>query len=98
MFKKIAKVAATFSGIMLISKLLSIFFLVYTIAVGFAPNESASIGIIGGADGPTALFLANEFLSIVFRQLLGPILLFILEILAYLFVFTFSVKAVRNSK
>ena len=30
------------------------------IALGFAPNEAASIGIIGGADGPTAIFLTSK--------------------------------------
>ena len=27
---------------------------------GFTPNEAASIGIIGGADGPTAIFLSSK--------------------------------------
>ena len=27
---------------------------------GFAPNEAGAIGIIGGADGPTAIFLASK--------------------------------------
>ena len=30
------------------------------IAVGFAPNEAGAIGIIGGADGPTAIFLSSK--------------------------------------
>lgn len=30
------------------------------IMLGFTPNEAASIGIIGGADGPTAIFLASK--------------------------------------
>lgn len=30
------------------------------IALGFAPNEAASIGIIGGADGPTAIYLTTR--------------------------------------
>ncbi len=29
-------------------------------AVGFAPNEAGAIGIIGGADGPTAIFLSSK--------------------------------------
>lgn len=29
-------------------------------ALGFTPEEAASIGIIGGADGPTAIFLTNR--------------------------------------
>lgn len=34
----------------------------YIIALlwGFAPNEAGSIGIIGGADGPTAIFLTSK--------------------------------------
>ncbi len=34
--------------------------LVSAIALGFTPEEAASIGIIGGADGPTAIFLASK--------------------------------------
>ena len=36
---------------------------------GFTPNEAASIGIIGGADGPTAIFLSTKLAP----HLLGPI-------------------------
>ena len=39
------------------------------ILLGFSGPEGASIGIIGGADGPTAIFLA----SILAPHLLGPI-------------------------
>ncbi|NMA17288.1 MAG: sodium ion-translocating decarboxylase subunit beta [Clostridiaceae bacterium] len=39
------------------------------IALGFTGPEAASIGIIGGADGPTALFLTSKLAS----HLLGPI-------------------------
>jgi oxaloacetate decarboxylase beta subunit len=37
--------------------------------LGFTPQEAASIGIIGGADGPTAIFLTAQLAS----HLLGPI-------------------------
>jgi len=37
--------------------------------LGFTPQEAASIGIIGGADGPTAIFLTSKLAS----HLLGPI-------------------------
>jgi oxaloacetate decarboxylase beta subunit len=37
--------------------------------LGFLPREAASIGIIGGADGPTAIFLSAKLAP----QLLGPI-------------------------
>jgi oxaloacetate decarboxylase beta subunit len=36
---------------------------------GFTPKEAASIGIIGGADGPTSIFLASQMAP----HLLGPI-------------------------
>ncbi|MBR0535171.1 MAG: sodium ion-translocating decarboxylase subunit beta [Clostridia bacterium] len=41
------------------------------ILLGFAPNEAASIAIIGGADGPTAIFLTSRLAS----HLLAPIAL-----------------------
>ena len=37
--------------------------------MGFTPKEAASIGIIGGADGPTSIFLASKLAP----HLLGPI-------------------------
>lgn len=37
--------------------------------MGFTPREAASIGIIGGADGPTSIFLASQLAP----HLLGPI-------------------------
>ena len=33
---------------------------IVAILLGFAPNEAASIAIIGGADGPTAIFLTTK--------------------------------------
>ncbi|WP_431855037.1 sodium ion-translocating decarboxylase subunit beta [Azospirillum sp.] len=30
------------------------------VALGFSPQQAASIGIIGGADGPTSIFLTNK--------------------------------------
>ena len=39
------------------------------IAFGFTPQEAAAIGIIGGADGPTAIFLASKLAA----HLLAPI-------------------------
>lgn len=46
-------------------------FLAYFIAtaLGYNPFESASIGIIGGADGPTAIFVTTKLAP----ELLGPI-------------------------
>lgn len=37
--------------------------------LGFVPKEAASIGIIGGADGPTAIFLSSQLAP----HLVGPI-------------------------
>lgn len=42
---------------------------VLAIIFGFAPHEAASIAIIGGADGPTAIFLTSKLAP----HLLGPI-------------------------
>ena len=37
--------------------------------MGFTPKEAASLGIIGGADGPTAIFTTIKLAP----HLLGPI-------------------------
>ncbi|MBR3869427.1 MAG: sodium ion-translocating decarboxylase subunit beta [Clostridia bacterium] len=42
---------------------------IIAIALGFTPQEAASISIIGGADGPTAIFLTSKLAS----HLLAPI-------------------------
>ncbi|WP_321493423.1 sodium ion-translocating decarboxylase subunit beta [uncultured Desulfobacter sp.] len=39
------------------------------LALGFLPKEAAAIGIIGGADGPTAIFLTSKLAP----HLIGPI-------------------------
>ncbi len=39
------------------------------IALGFTPGEAGAIGIIGGADGPTSIFLASKLAD----DLVGPI-------------------------
>ncbi len=39
------------------------------IALGFSPAEAGAVGIIGGADGPTAIFAASQLAP----HLLGPI-------------------------
>lgn len=42
---------------------------IFAIALGFTFKEAASIGIIGGADGPTAIYLTSKLAP----HLLGPI-------------------------
>ena len=39
------------------------------IAIGFSPQEAGALGIIGGADGPTAIYTANALAP----HMLGPI-------------------------
>ncbi len=51
------------------------------LALGFAPPEAGAIGIIGGADGPTAIFMSSKLANginvmpdgNVVRNLIGPI-------------------------
>jgi len=45
------------------------FALIVAVMLGFNMNEAAAIGIIGGADGPTAIFLTQKLAP----HLLGPI-------------------------
>lgn len=49
---------------------MGIFFtFVGALVLGFSPSEAGAIGIIGGADGPTAIYVT----SILAKDLLGPI-------------------------
>jgi oxaloacetate decarboxylase beta subunit len=51
------------------------------LALGFAPPEAGAIGIIGGADGPTAIFLSSRLANgvniladgTIVKNLIGPI-------------------------
>lgn len=43
--------------------------LIGALALGFAPNEAGAIGIIGGADGPTAIYVTSKLAP----ELLGAI-------------------------
>jgi oxaloacetate decarboxylase beta subunit len=45
------------------------FTLLSALALGFAPKEAASVAIIGGADGPTSIFLTAKLAP----QLIGPV-------------------------
>jgi len=44
--------------------------LIISVVLGFNLKEAAAIGIIGGADGPTAIYLAVKLAP----HLLGPLL------------------------
>lgn len=50
------------------------------VAPQFAVGEAASIGIIGGADGPTAIFVAGPG----WTSLMLPLLLLIVGVVGYL--------------
>ncbi|MDF2520534.1 MAG: sodium ion-translocating decarboxylase, beta subunit [Clostridia bacterium] len=45
------------------------FTLTFAVLLGFSIKEAAAIGIIGAADGPTSIFVANKFA----KDLVGPI-------------------------
>lgn len=53
--------AAVLSGgwLVLYQLMLRAGMLLDTLTMTFSPNESASVGIIGGADGPTSIFVAG---------------------------------------
>ena len=53
-------VFAAFFGAVCLNGLNGLFGLVPDLVVGFTGPEAASIGIIGGADGPTAIFLTSK--------------------------------------
>ncbi len=62
-------VFAAFLGAIALNGLNGLFGLVPDLVVGFTGPQAASIGIIGGADGPTAIFLTSKLAP----ELLGAI-------------------------
>ena len=57
--------------------------LLNTLKWSFSPNEAASIGIIGGADGPTAIFLTGTVSTVPDWDVILISAILILSILAY---------------
>ena len=47
--------------------------MVGAVALGFGLREAASIGIIGGADGPTTIFVATKMQELGGLNILGPV-------------------------
>ena len=47
--------------------------MVGAVALGFGLREAASIGIIGGADGPTTIFVATKMQELGGQNILGPV-------------------------
>ncbi|GAB6087469.1 sodium ion-translocating decarboxylase subunit beta [Alkaliphilus crotonatoxidans] len=39
----------------------------FIVTVNSSPNEASNIGIIGGADGPTEIYITGEIYSYVLR-------------------------------
>ena len=72
-------VVAILSAIALIWKIIMGVF-VYSITSG----ESASIGIIGGADGPTAIFVTTTMAPIAYKVIV-PVILLLVGIIGFWF-------------
>lgn len=82
------------SGVILLYKLLNIFIIPFTILRAQPSHGANSIGIIGGADGPTAVFLTTRLIKGSFTTLL-PI---VIELAFLIFVFIFAVRSLRKAK
>lgn len=57
-----------------------VFLLIFPLCLGGCNNDAASIGIIGGADGPTAIFLTSKINWQSIYGLIGVIILTILVV------------------
>jgi len=90
--KRMLKFIVVITAILLPVKLLSTFGLVFLLPRTWL-KEAASIGIIGGADGPTAIYMTNAA---------GPsagwlfLLFFSLDIILCAFILVKAVKALRK--
>ncbi|HEP6111524.1 TPA: sodium ion-translocating decarboxylase subunit beta [Streptococcus pyogenes] len=72
-------------------------FLAFFLAImlGMTPQEAASVGIIGGADGPTSIFVANQLA----KDLLGPITVAAYSYMALVpIIQPFAIKLVTTKK
>ncbi len=69
--------------------------LLVAIVIGFTPQEAASLGIIGGADGPTAIYTA----IVLAPHLLGPIAIAAYSYMALVpVIIPFVVRLTMNKK
>lgn len=80
------------SGFLLTYKLYLVVASIVSIISARAASEAASIGIIGGADGPTAIFLTSKLLP----HYILPLFCILLEIFLYVFILVGSIKAIRK--
>ena len=58
-----------------------VFSFMVTLCLGGCNHRAASIGIIGGADGPTAVFIASKVNWPSIYRLLGAIIMTVLVVL-----------------
>jgi Na+-transporting methylmalonyl-CoA/oxaloacetate decarboxylase beta subunit len=92
--KKSIKVILVTSGILLVTKLFTAFGMVSSLTgVFFNKEEAGAVGIIGGADGPTAIYVAGK---VSWMSALLPGLLALAEIALLGFLFVKAIKAVRK--
>ena len=61
-----------------------VFLFIFPMCLSGCNNEAASIGIIGGADGPTAIFLTSKINWLSVCGLIGVIIVAALVALIYL--------------
>ena len=62
----------------------SVFSLFFALYLGGCNNEAASIGIIGGADGPTAMLVASTINWPSIFGLIGIIIVLLVALIFYL--------------
>lgn len=95
--KKNLKIVIAVSGILLLINLCKMFLFAKGIFIGLL-EAADHVSIIGGADGPTSIFLAGKFGSNLIPQFLFTCIYFLFEFVVYLFVIIKSIKAVTKNK
>ena len=60
-----------------------VFLFIFPLCLSGCNNEAASIGVIGGADGPTAIFLTSKINWLSVCGLIGVIIVAALVVLIY---------------
>ncbi|MDR2931637.1 MAG: sodium ion-translocating decarboxylase subunit beta [Oscillospiraceae bacterium] len=91
--KKELKFVIAVTGVLLLAKLYRAASVFVPLFTGISLNSTEAIGIIGGADGPTAIYVATDLLSSL--NWLFPIFS-LMEIVFFIFLIVKSIKALRK--
>jgi Na+-transporting methylmalonyl-CoA/oxaloacetate decarboxylase beta subunit len=91
--KRALKVIIAVAGVSLLSKLIKVLVSFIPFLASMTQKEAGSIGIIGGADGPTAIFVTTKLIAPLYWL---SHLCSVAEIVLFVFLLVKSIKTLRS--